>query len=151
MRQVLEYSEKETISLHQEIEFARDYLELEALRYGFQLAIDIGDVLKVHDIEIPALLTQPFIENAIVHAMADMGTGGKLNLRFSKQNEKLIIQIQDNGKGFDKNATKGFGLGGSTERISLINARHNQNILWDIACNDPEPGCKVTLTVPLDV
>jgi len=130
MRQVLEYSEKDTVSINEELEFTRTYAELEALRYGFQIKWSIDSDLDIHNIEIPSLILQPFVENAIVHALSEKGEAGILGIEcFQKNNELICFTISDNGNGINTTENNGgFGLKSSKERINILNSQLKEKI-----------------------
>jgi len=113
---------KELISLIEEKALLDDYLQMEQLRFGFQYTISATADLDVENIEIPAMLLQPFVENAVKHGIAETGKDGKIDVIFEKKEADLILIITDNGKGFDATQTyDGLGLALSKNRISLLN------------------------------
>ncbi|MEA3480074.1 MAG: histidine kinase [Bacteroidota bacterium] len=129
MRWIIELSEKESISLQEELKFNKTFIELEQMRYGFNCTFDIDDSIDQFNVEIPSMIIQPFIENAIVHAMADLGEEGKLAVSVREtDNNKIFVEIVDNGLGFEVGTDKGFGLRSSRERIDLINAQNKAKI-----------------------
>ena len=98
------------------------------------------------------MIIQPFIENAIVHAMADMGEAGKLSVSVEEtDNNKIFVEIVDNGLGFDVGTDKGFGLRSNRERIDLINAQNKEKIELQIrspADTATGKGTAVKLMIP---
>ncbi len=124
-RKVLHTSEQEMISLEEEIKIAEDYLQLEQLRFGFEYKLEIAAGLDQANIEIPAMLLQPFIENAVKHGIAGLQERGLITITASRQENTLVLSVADNGNGFDverKNEMgASFGLRLSRERINLFN------------------------------
>lgn len=113
---------KDLISLNEEKFLLDDYLQMEQLRFGFQYAINASHYLEIENIEIPSMLLQPFVENAVKHGIAENAGDGKIEVNFEKQGSDLILKITDNGKGFDANQTYiGLGLALSKNRIALLN------------------------------
>lgn len=113
----------ELISLTKEKTLLDDYLQMEQLRFGFQYSIIASADLDTENIEIPAMLLQPFVENAVKHGIVEQEKNGKIDISFEKQQRNLILKITDNGKGFNSaQAYGGFGLSLSKNRISLLNA-----------------------------
>gem|GEM_PF-1243816 len=95
---------KEEISLHQEIKYLENYIEVEALRMdnAFDYTISTDENLNLFDIKLPPLLIQPFIENVFKHAFEKpFHKVARLVISFAKEGDYLIIKIQDNGKGTD--------------------------------------------------
>ena len=104
-RSVLEFSSQERISLSREIEMLRNYIELE--RAGkenpFAVSFSIDPEMETAFIEIPPMLLQPFVENAIKHGLKDIDYPGKLSLQFDEKENHIEVEILDNGIGLSKN------------------------------------------------
>ena len=101
MRMILENSKKKFITLEDELETLRLYLELESLRFEgqFTFRIDIGEDLHKHDLLLPPMLLQPYVENAILHGLTPKESRGHLEIRFEKEPEHLRVLIEDDGIG----------------------------------------------------
>lgn len=100
MRQSLESTFTEFTTLEEEIEFLTDYLELQKLLTGnrFDYSVNIDKSIEAFEVNIPGMIIQPFIENAIEHGFRGYESGGEIKLVIKKTNENLLIQIEDNGK-----------------------------------------------------
>ena len=114
-------SDSPMISVRDEINLLSDYLAMEQLRFSFQYQVNAnGDVND--NIEIPVMLIQPFVENAVKHGVMPLKGTGEINIRFTKHGNDLKVTITDNGKGFDANKNyTGLGLKLSKKRIDLLN------------------------------
>lgn len=104
LRMILNYSRSDMISVYDEIQSLKLYLEFERLRFGkdfdFDLQIDGQEVLEC---QIPPLIIQPFIENAIWHGLMPQSEWkGILKVSFQKQQSGLYVMVQDNGVGREK-------------------------------------------------
>ena len=123
LRKTLSKSHHIYNNLDQELEMMRMYLNLEALRFNFVWEIIIDEDINPVDIEIPTLLLQPIVENAIKHGLSRLGEEGKLLISCSKEklNGNFSISIKDNGNWIEKIAGKGYGLSLTEQRISTIN------------------------------
>lgn len=101
LRQIVDNSIQPKISLEEEIEMLKSYIEMEEMRFdkSFSSEIDLSDDLEVSTIEIPAMILQPFVENAILHGLLHKNKGGKLHISFSKEGRQVICTIEDNGIG----------------------------------------------------
>jgi len=152
MRSIIELSERESISLKEELDFNRTYIELEQYRYGFSCTFDIDERIDLFNVEIPSMIIQPFVENAIVHAMAELGKEGEMGISLGESdNNRIFVEIRDNGKGMKNLAESGFGLRSSRERIDLINAQNRDKI--ELFIHSPpdtktEKGTAVKLIIP---
>ncbi|MCY4780387.1 histidine kinase [Sphingobacterium sp. UT-1RO-CII-1] len=140
-------TDKELISLAQEKKLLDDYLQMEQLRFGFKYNIFHDEDLDLDNIEIPSMLLQPFVENAVKHGIAEKGHDGDVIIRFTKQENDLILTVADNGNGFNT-ATKSTGLGLqlSENRIALLNSIYKENH-FILAIQSNSEGTKINLTL----
>ena len=109
MRAILNNSNKEFITLKEEIETLKHYLQLQKLRYPEKLdyEIKIAQDMDTEDLMIPPMLAQPFIENAVIHGIAKKEEGpGKLIIEFMSQETCLHLFVRDNGPGLQKKEAK---------------------------------------------
>ncbi|RZK81028.1 MAG: hypothetical protein EOO92_06000 [Pedobacter sp.] len=135
------------ISLDEEINLLDDYLQMEQLRFNFKYEIKTNATLDINNTEIPSMLLQPFIENAVKHGIASLGSDGQIDIAIFPSGSDIILKIQDNGKGFDTSKTyEGLGFDLSTKRIALLNKIYKIDpILLQMESN---PG-KTTITITL--
>ncbi|MDN3587687.1 histidine kinase [Pedobacter aquatilis] len=139
---------KELISLTEEKTLLDDYFQMEALRFGFQYTINASADLDTENIEIPAMLLQPFVENAVKHGIAEKGKDGEITVNFEKQVSNLVLKITDNGKGFNATETyEGLGLALSKNRISLLNSIYKETpFILEIQSDINGTKVRITLT-----
>ena len=106
-RNILEHSDKELVSLSDEIETLRSYIELEKMRMqnSFDYEIVYNENMETEFINIPPMLIQPFVENAIKHGLNNINKG-ILNIKFEEDNKHLNIEIIDNGVGIEQSKTR---------------------------------------------
>jgi len=109
MRQVLRSSTLDYISLKEEIQILKYYLELQRIRFSeaFEYNLHIDDSLNTEKIMIPPMLTQPFIENAIEHGIRPMGNEGEISVRFRHEKGKMVVEVEDNGIGIEASKKAG--------------------------------------------
>jgi hypothetical protein len=120
-RATLESSAQEMISLGQEWAIADNYLQMEQLRFGFSYALEMDNTLNPSLIEVPPLMLQPLIENAVKHGIAAKKEG-HVSVSAKRSGKDLAFMIADDGKGFDVSASQsGFGIRLSRERLELLN------------------------------
>jgi hypothetical protein len=163
MRQVLNHSQQEMIPLIDEIDLLNNYLELEALRHHFQWEIIIDPNIDVHNTEVPSMMLQPYVENAILHGMTGMGSEGKLNIKMDKLNQQILVTIEDNGLGIEKTlelqGTKsaqnnGLGMKLTQERMEKLGHRYGGDfriMLHDrMYDGDHAQGTRVEVWIPVE-
>lgn len=158
-RSVLENSRMETISLKKEITLLDDYLALQKLRFSqrFEYSINISPEIDVDYTTIPPMLSQPFIENAIEHGMRDIESGGIISISFTEENNNLLLEIKDNGKGMNAHEENkehhSLATTITKERIGLLNKKSTKKISFTISDAHPEnlerKGVKVNFIIPL--
>lgn len=132
IRKILNNSNDKFIRLQDEIDTVKLYLELESLRFddAFSFDINIDDRISTDFVEIPALLLQPYIENAIWHGLLPKKEGKKeLKISIQEINEAIEIIIEDNGIGRkasqqiktrSKSKAKSLGMTINNQRIDLL-------------------------------
>ncbi|MDR6784972.1 hypothetical protein ABIE26_003670 [Pedobacter africanus] len=139
--------DKELISLSQEKTLLDDYLQMEQLRFGFRYEINPSEDLDLANIEIPSMLLQPFVENAVKHGISQKATDGKIVIGLMKQGNDLVLTVTDNGNGFDpQKNTNGLGLQLSNSRIALLNSIYKEN-RFTLAIQSTRNGTKISLTL----
>ena len=160
MRLVMENSEHNFIPLQKELEILKIYLQLEHFRFKdqFDYTVKIEEEVDEEEFEIPPMLIQPYIENAIWHGLRYKPSSGLLNLRLSAKKDNLIVTISDNGIGRKKSAelktdnqkkNKSTALKNIHQRIEIFNDLHQlkiEVIIKDL--NEDETGTYVELTIP---
>lgn len=123
VRGALTGSDKSFIPLDREIGLLRTYLTLEQLRFGFSWSIDCEPGIPTAEIDVPSLLLQPLVENAVKHGVSALREKGVIGIRFSKAGNDLLAVIGDNGPGFSPLPEQGgYGLKLTRERIAILNA-----------------------------
>ncbi len=143
IRMVLTHSKQSLISLDDELEMLRLYLEMERLRfkYSFDYNINFKNAVNPENIFIPPLLLQPFAENAIWHGMMNKEGQGHLTISLSQENNELSCIIEDNGVGRAKAAElksksaekkKSLGLQITKERLALLNKDSNETTFFEV-------------------
>lgn len=122
MRNTLVDGDKVFQNLDKEINILTTYLNLEQLRFKFEYRIEIDKTINETEIEIPSMLLQPMVENAIKHGVSELRENGKVYINFFRNGADLMAEIKDNGKGFNNTKiTDGYGLKLTNDRIELLN------------------------------
>jgi ligand-binding sensor domain-containing protein/two-component sensor histidine kinase len=161
MRLILDHSDKTAVTIREELESITNYLEIEQLRAGheFQYKIEIEPELDIEKAEIPAMILQPFIENAIWHGFGHRKDGSELLvIRFGSIEDDLLVTITDNGIGRKKATAlrkrnhKSKGIQLVRERIDILNSYADHKIELKIDDLEDEqgnhPGTRVSIRIP---
>lgn len=165
IRLVLENSRSNRVSLKDELAALQLYMEMEAMRFGEKLSFHLETDSRIDTdfVEIPPLLIQPYVENAIWHGLMHKEQGGTVWVRVEQPHkDRLTITIRDDGVGRakamelkSKSATqrKSFGMKITSERIELINQlyqTHTQVEIQDLTNAEGQPrGTQVVLQIPI--
>ncbi len=159
MRLVLENSEHDFIPLENELEIVRLYLSLEHLRFSekFDYELTISPELQIEKYQIPPMMVQPFIENAVWHGLRYLEGKGKLEVSFMKEDNKLIVKIEDDGIGREhskavktknQQTNKSTAMRNIKERLNIINSTHQSKVTVKVNdLFDDGRGTKVIISV----
>ncbi len=158
MRTILNNSKQKFVSLQQELEAIRLYVELENLRFKdkFDYKIIVQESLSSNQVLIPPMLIQPYVENAIKHGLIPKESVGRLSLDISAERRVLKILVNDDGIGRaasenSKNAQekqrKSHGMEITSNRIDLMNKIYDLDAVIKII--DKSKGTQVKLTLKL--
>jgi hypothetical protein len=122
LRYALSASVRSTVSVAAELQFVRDYLDLQRLRYGERLRVHIeGDDNVLHLVACPPLLLQPLIENALRHDLDCREGPGDIQLRFTREDGAMCIRVTNQaGAQVSPNPGAGLGLANTRDRLRLM-------------------------------
>jgi two-component system sensor histidine kinase YesM len=161
MRNTMENSNKDFVTLDNELEQLKKYLELEHLRFQdkFDFKISVDPELDPERTMVPNMIIQPHLENAIWHGLRYLDAKGLLQLEVRLTNGKLVICIEDNGIGLarsqelktsNQKTHQSRGMSNTKERIGLLNELYKQHIAFQISEKAfPETGTIVEINFPL--
>ena len=136
MRQILDNSARETIPLEQEIAFLESYLKTESLRLENKLTyhIRVADSVDTFETEIPSMILQPYVENAIWHGISPKPDGGQVLVSMERMPDgALLLSVEDNGVGREQGRALRAQRGGTheskglkitEERLALYDQKH---------------------------
>lgn len=164
MRRILEFSEKDDVTLDEELLLIESYLQIEAQRLddNFNYEIKRDHPHEFNSYRIPTMIVQPFVENAVKHGLLHKEGQRNLEVRTSCDDKNLVISIRDNGIGRQASALKqkqrigkSFATGAINARVELLNKVKRSSIQIDItdlydAAGVPK-GTLVNLTIPIHV
>ena len=138
IRLILDNSRTETVPLNKELEALQLYVEMEQMRFNdrFEYRLTVAEDVQTEHLEIPPLLIQPYVENAIWHGLMHKKAAGMLQLRVFYEGKKLVIEVEDDGIGRrramelkSRSATvnKSLGMKVTAERLEVINLLYGTN------------------------
>jgi len=138
MRQALEYSRRMYKSIAEELSFVETYLELQKTRFPerFSYEINVSEEVDLA-IRVPQMTIQTYVENAVKHGLEPLKGGGKLKVDISKEGDKIIIKIVDNGVGIEearkhKENGTGRGIRVMNEIFEIHNQRNRNKISYEL-------------------
>lgn len=148
LRLSFENLEVQEISLKQELEFLRKYLEIEQMRFEDRLKVEMHIAPDTLDAGVPNMILQPLVENAIKHGLAPRSEGGTIEIEAVRNNGHLDISVSDNGIGVPfgdlENLDEGVGLSNTRRRLRhLYGDTHKFKLK-----NSAKGGLNVNLTIP---
>ena len=164
IRLILQNSQAKSVCLENELEALRLYLEMEVSRFEdrFVYEINYEQDLEIEHLEVPPLIIQPYVENAIWHGLMHKGDKGNLSIELHRDNTTLFCRITDDGIGRkragelkSKSASKNKSLGMqiTAHRLALINALNTKAAtveVTDLVDSSGEPcGTSVLLKIPI--
>jgi sensor histidine kinase YesM len=163
IRLILNYSRNSNVKLAEEIACLRAYTELENMRFekNFDFTIDVNEKeIDLENAQIPPMIIQPYVENAIRHGLLNKETKGKLSISFKKEENQLVCIIEDDGVGREAAANlkarplhQSLGMQITEERIALANdiagnANHEAQIIDLHDATGIAIGTKVEIRFP---
>ena len=164
MRAVLENSEQDFIPLEKEIELLQLYTKLEHFRFKdkFDYKITVDETIKISDFQIPPMLLQPYIENAVWHGLRYKAEKGHLWIDINKKSEnEITITIADDGIGRERSKElktdnqkkqNSKGMGNIKKRVTILNKMYKDKVdvyIVDYQVID-DKGTKVVVTLKKD-
>lgn len=162
MRAILDHSREEAITLKEEMNVMKLYIELEHRRSNgsFEYKVQVDENLDQNKILIPPMIMQPFIENAIWHGLNKKEGRGYLTISVNQQNNQLVCIIEDDGNGFDlnnqagKEEQKSLGIEITKQRLEKL--MHNTGLRAEVGIashtandNSGKTGTVITIYLPL--
>jgi len=146
LRQTMAKSGAPLTPLRDELGVLEKYLDIERIRFRDRLAVEVDTDPATLDAQVPSLLLQPLVENAIRHGIEPKEGAGRITLRSARRGDRLVLTVADNGNGVPAGGFKreGIGLGNTRARLAeLYGAQHG----FELA-NQPGGGLCITVTLP---
>ena len=148
LRASLENAGAHEVSLKEELEFLKNYLEIEQMRFQDRLTVRIEIEPSALDARVPNLILQPLVENAIRHGIAPRAQPGVVEIRAERENGMVQLQVRDNGAGLGsaspETLMKGIGLSNTQARLKQLYGAAHRFEMHDAAGG----GLEVTIAIP---
>jgi sensor histidine kinase YesM len=158
LRTTLDNANQQEVPFRQELDFIQPYLDIEKARLGPRLTVDLCVDPAVMDAQVPNLILQPLVENAIRHGIAVRPGPGRIRIQASRDNGCLRLVVADSGPGLPASyaalisgesgkadgALKGIGLANTRARLEKL---YGGNQRLDLG-NGPDGGLQVAITIP---
>ena len=164
IRLILEHSEREMISLQEELEMLETYLQLEVQRVKGHISyeIDIDPEIDAEEVELPSMVLQPFIENAIWHGLMNLkDRPGHLLVRIHEAEGLLHCVIEDNGVGREKALAlrssaapkhRSMAIQVTRDRLQLLDRHSHDDLIAVTDLKDEQDqalGTRVEVRIPI--
>ena len=145
----------ENVSLKEELENVANYIYIQQKRFGNRVKFDIEIDYSITNIQVPAMIIQPLIENSLIHGLSDCTNNGMITVKIQDLNRHIQVQVVDNGKGMEvtdirelkklarKSTKKSIGIDNIIDRLELL---YGKKAVFSI---DSEPGTGATITLKL--
>jgi LytS/YehU family sensor histidine kinase len=154
LRISLARSGQQFVTLREELETLRLYLDIQHERFRDRLTIAVSAPPELEAAEVPHLLLQPLVENALHHGLEDVTENARLEVAVSRKGDALVCTVRDNGVGFgaDEKVSgsrgigngNGIGLGNTRERLQQLYGADQSLVI----ASTPGVGCTVTIRIP---
>lgn len=141
-------NDRQTMSLREELDFLERYLEIEQVRFRDRLSVDINVDEAAYEAEVPSLILQPIVENALKYGFAQTTGPGNVSIACRVKGNMLEMEVTDTGPGFPasrtSNGSTGVGIGNTRARLEQL---YGGNYTLELN-NRAEGGAQVRIRVP---
>lgn len=145
LRRALDSTDTQEVTLHEELEFLKNYAAIEETRFGDRLTIEMNIPPDTRDALVPNLVLQPLLENAIRHGIEPHARAGHIVIRARREGDRLRLEMRDNGGGLDHGEIEeGIGLSNTRARLKQL---YGTRQTFELA-NAEGGGVVVSVTFP---
>lgn len=148
LRLTLESSGRQMVSLKEEVDFLKRYVDIEQIRFQDRLTVGLDIAADTLDAQVPTLILQPLVENAIKHGIAPRASAGRIDVTARRNEHMLLLRVEDDGVGMGHD-----GAGSPHEGLGLSNTRSRLEKLFGSSqrfelSKGAHGGVAVTLSFP---
>lgn len=148
LRRSIDMDDRQWVDVESETSAVRDYLAIEEIRFKDRLAVRMTVDPAVRNAQVPGLILQPLVENAVKHGLSRRLEPGKIEIDVRRDGDKLVLSIRNDGpalpEGWDLENQSGFGLRAIKKRLELLVGR---DFVLDVR-NVPEGGVRASIALP---
>jgi two-component system, LytTR family, sensor kinase len=148
LRRVVEDSERQQVPLAEELEFTRKYLDIQKVRFADRLQFTVDVPQELFPAQVPSLILQPMVENAVKHGIAKRVQGGSIRIAAFRSNGRLTLSVYNDGPGLPagrEEAHSGIGISNVRTRLQGLYGDG-----FDLSLRNQEPGgVEVLVSLPL--
>jgi LytS/YehU family sensor histidine kinase len=143
LRATVNAGDSQTTTLRQELDFVGRYLEIERVRFGDRLKVDIDVPAGVLDATVPTFILQPFVENSLKHGILREREGNNISIRSRNTGGSLTLVVRDDGRGLANGTNGGVGIANARARLDRL---YGDAAKLDV--RNANPGVEVEITIP---
>ena len=148
LRRASEDSHRSQVTLAEEVEYLQRYLDIQKVRFAERLHVNVDIPAELLQAQVPNLLLQPLVENAIKHGIAKRIAGGTIRVAGARRSGNLCLSVYNDGPSLpaDWQAThSGIGIGNLRTRLKIL---HGSEFELQLR-NADTGGVEVSVTLPL--
>ncbi len=145
LRATLEVNGAQEVTLRQELDLLKQYVEIEKLRLGERLKVTMDVQQEAQEAMVPNLLLQPIVENAIRYGVSTQSRSGTVTVSARCTENRLEIRVSDDGPGLPEHFEEGIGLGNTKARLRQLYGLNQSFLMTERSSG----GLCVTLQIPL--
>lgn len=151
LRYSLDHSPLDQVTLAHEIETSKLYLDIEKVRFGERMQVEIAVAEEALGALVPSMLLQPLIENSIKHGLSRLEQGGRIRIAAVVERDRLVLSVADNGPGKPQGLLEGSQP--TFTGVGLSNVRNRLKEMYGedyrfVFTNEVPSGCRATVTIP---
>jgi signal transduction histidine kinase len=150
LRMTLHKSGIQEVTLKEELDVLQKYVEIERTRFGNRLTVEMNVLPEVLDAQVPSLVLQPLVENAIRHGIAPNARAGWISVDATREGDELVLQVRDSGDGLPPDRlmalNRGVGLDNTRARLA-----HLYRERYEFSFSNLQRGFCVTIRIPFEV
>jgi LytS/YehU family sensor histidine kinase len=148
LRMALRRDSQPETTLAEEISLSEAYVAVEKMRFGERLSVIFEIAPETRQAQVPSLILQPLVENAIIHGLSGASKPGRITIQSAKQNGQITLTVNDNGVGLHTRSLRdleiGVGLGSTCDRLARMYPEQHEFSVRELS----EGGAEIRVVLP---